>query len=113
MKQNICSLYFARPRVASGAVGVGDVDEESRMVDAIGRQNDESGRDDGNGFVTREEYLTIKEAAQYLSISEPVLRLTVRCGKIPAKRGRGGQPLIKKKHLLPFLDPSLEGQVGS
>lgn len=58
-----------------------------------------------------DEYVTIREAARYLSIPEPVLRMTVRCGKIPSRRGRGGIPLIKKKHLLPFLCPLLEGRL--
>jgi excisionase family DNA binding protein len=56
-----------------------------------------------------DELLTIREAAKYLSISEPVLRLTIRGGKIPAQWiGRGRQPLVRRRDLQPFLDPLSE-----
>lgn len=66
---------------------------------------------DGANLVPKDEYVTIGEAARYLSISEPVLRMTIRCGKIPSRRGRRGHPLVNKKHLLPFLYPLLEGRL--
>ncbi len=47
---------------------------------------------------------TLKEAATLLHISEGVLRLTIRCGKIPAtRRGRG--LVVKRADLMPFIDP--------
>lgn len=47
---------------------------------------------------------TLKEAATLLQISEGVLRLTIRCGKIPAtRRGRG--LVVKRADLMPFIDP--------
>lgn len=47
---------------------------------------------------------TLKEAASLLQISEGVLRLTIRCGKIPAtRRGRG--LVVKRADLMPFIDP--------
>ncbi len=56
------------------------------------------------------EYLTIKQAAKYLSISEPVLRLTIRCGKIPARRMPGKrQTIVRRADVLPYLYPLLEG----
>jgi excisionase family DNA binding protein len=56
------------------------------------------------------EYLTIRQAAKYLSIPEPALRVTIRCGKIPVRRAAGRRPaLINRRHLLPFLCPLLEG----
>jgi excisionase family DNA binding protein len=60
-----------------------------------------------------DEYLTIKQAAKYLSIPEPVLRLTIRCGKIPARR-RGGSrgTLVRRGDLRPFLDPLSESPAG-
>ena len=57
------------------------------------------------------EYLTIKQAAKYLSISEPVLRLTIRGGKINAVRLPGRrQAVVKRSELLPYLYPLLEGK---
>ncbi|MHB1131172.1 MAG: helix-turn-helix domain-containing protein [Chloroflexota bacterium] len=59
------------------------------------------------------EFLTVKQAAKYLSISEPVLRLTIRCGKIPSSRQRGRrQPVVRKADIMPFLYPLLEQQGG-
>lgn len=84
--------------------------EPSGRLDPRTQEEDEN-HDGGVGLVPKDEYVTIREAAQYLSISEPVLRLTIRCGKIPARRGRGGLPLVNKKHLLPFLYPLLEGRL--
>ncbi len=56
------------------------------------------------------EYLTIKQAAKYLSISEPVLRLTIRCGKIPARRLPGTRrTVVRLSDVLPYLYPLLEG----
>lgn len=52
----------------------------------------------------RDELLTVKQAARYVNISEPVLRLTIRCGKIPAQ-GKGKAMRIRKSDLLPFVDP--------
>lgn len=47
---------------------------------------------------------TLKEAARLLQISEGVLRLTIRCGKIPAtRRGRG--LVVRRADLMPFIDP--------
>jgi excisionase family DNA binding protein len=47
---------------------------------------------------------TLKEAASLLQISEGVLRLTIRCGKIPAtRRGRG--LVVRRADLMPFIDP--------
>lgn len=55
---------------------------------------------------SRKEDYTIKEAAALLEISEPVLRLTIRCGKIPAQTVPGKRGLrISRTNLLPFLDP--------
>ena len=57
------------------------------------------------------EYLTIKQAAKYLSISEPVLRLTIRGGKLQTCRLPGRrQPVLKKSDVLPFLFPLREGK---
>ena len=57
------------------------------------------------------EYLTIKQAAKYLSISEPVLRLTIRCGKIRARRLPGRrQQVVSRSDILPFLFPLTEGK---
>lgn len=59
------------------------------------------------------EFLTVRQAAKYLSISEPVLRLTIRCGKIPARRQKGRRgPVVKKSDILPFLYPLLERAAG-
>lgn len=52
----------------------------------------------------RDELLTVRQAARYVNISEPVLRLTIRCGKIPAQ-GKGKAMRIRKSDLLPFVDP--------
>lgn len=47
---------------------------------------------------------TLKEAASLLQISEGVLRLTIRCGKIAAtRRGRG--LVVRRTDLMPFIDP--------
>ena len=57
-----------------------------------------------------DEYLTIQQAAKYLSIPEPLLRLTIRCGKIPARRRRGRrQSLVRTCDLQPFPDLLSEG----
>ncbi|MCL4464540.1 MAG: helix-turn-helix domain-containing protein [Chloroflexi bacterium] len=59
------------------------------------------------------EYLTIKQAAKYLSISEPVLRLTIHCGKIPARRlARRRQPVVRRSDIVPYLHPLLERASG-
>jgi excisionase family DNA binding protein len=67
--------------------------------------------------MTKDEYLSIRQAARLLSISEPVLRLTIRCGKIPGHRRPGGRAtVVRKTDLLPFLDPRQErpaGQIAS
>lgn len=56
------------------------------------------------------EFYTIKEAAALLEISESVLRLTIRCGKIPALTVQGKRGLqISRTNLLPFLDPLAAG----
>ncbi len=62
--------------------------------------------------MTSSEFLTIRQAAKYLSISEPVLRLTIRCGKIPAKRAGRGQLIVHRDALMPFVDPRLEKRAG-
>lgn len=56
-----------------------------------------------------DELYTIKQAAKYLSISEPVLRLTIRGGKVRTRRvpGRRG-PLVKRSELRRFIEPLLE-----
>lgn len=77
----------------------------------LGVEDENETPSDGASLVPKDEYVTIGEAARYLSISEPVLRMTVRCGKIPSRRGRRGLPLVNKKHLLPFLYPLLEGRL--
>ena len=52
---------------------------------------------------------TLKEAATLLQISEGVLRLTIRCGKIPAtRRGRG--LVVRRADLMPFIDPLYESK---
>ncbi len=57
-----------------------------------------------------DELYTIKQAAKYLSISEPVLRLTIRSGKIRTQRVPGRRrPLIRRSELLRYLDPLAEG----
>ncbi|MCL5961829.1 MAG: helix-turn-helix domain-containing protein [Chloroflexi bacterium] len=56
-----------------------------------------------------EELYTIKQAAKYLSISEPVLRLTIRGGKIRTRRLPGRRtPLIKRSELQRYVDPLTE-----
>jgi excisionase family DNA binding protein len=61
----------------------------------------------------KDEYLTIKQAAKYLSISEPVLRLTIRCGKIPARRlPRRREPVVRRQDIVPYLYPLLERASG-
>jgi excisionase family DNA binding protein len=57
------------------------------------------------------EYLTIRQAAKYLSVSEPILRLTIRCGKIPSHRLPGRrQYVVRRDDIIPFLFPLLEGK---
>lgn len=51
-----------------------------------------------------DELMTVKQAAKYLSISENILRLTIKCGKIPAV-GKGRFLRVRKSDLLPFSDP--------
>lgn len=59
------------------------------------------------------EFYTIRQAAKYLSVSEPVLRLTIRCGKIPSRRLPGRRsPVVHRDDLEPFLYPLLEGRKG-
>jgi hypothetical protein len=54
----------------------------------------------------KKEYYSIREAAALLCISEPVLRLTIRCGKIATAKVPGKRGLqLNRAQLRPFLDP--------
>ncbi len=49
---------------------------------------------------------SLKEAANLLQISEGVLRLTIRCGKISATRRSRGLA-VKRSYLMPFIRPAV------
>jgi hypothetical protein len=63
--------------------------------------------------VTKNEYLTIRQAANLLSIPEPVLRLTIRCGKINSKYAKGkSRIIVRREDLQHFIDPLQEKCAG-
>ncbi len=59
--------------------------------------------------VVDDELYTIKQAAKYLSISEPILRLTIRGGKIRTRRVPGRRlPMVSRNELQRYIDPLAE-----
>ena len=77
------------------------------MVVVMGRKHAtaEATSDGLDAGISEEEYLTIREAASCLSISEPMLRMTIRLGRTPARWERGRRPLVKRTDLQGFVKP--------